>query len=82
MKQTEPKPRVRKRARINDEQGRITKEKIEALLPDNYWVESWVADTEESHFYIHGHDVAGWTLDGYVIPRLASGMIFAVEVTK
>lgn len=29
---------------------------------------------------ITGHDVAGWTLDGYVIPRLASGAIFAREI--
>ena len=30
---------------------------------------------------IEGEDVAGWTLDDYVIPRLASGLIFATEVT-
>jgi hypothetical protein len=29
---------------------------------------------------ITGTDVAGWTLDGYVIPRLASGLIFAKEL--
>ena len=30
--------------------------------------------------WISGHDSAGWTLDGYVIPRLQSGMISAVEI--
>ena len=30
---------------------------------------------------IFGTDSAGWTLDDYVIPRLASGMIYATEVT-
>lgn len=29
---------------------------------------------------IIGEDNAGWTLDGYVIPRLASGLIFATEI--
>jgi hypothetical protein len=29
---------------------------------------------------IYGHDDAGWTLDGYVLPRLASGLLFATEV--
>lgn len=30
---------------------------------------------------ITGTDNGGWTLDGYVIPRLASGLYFAKEVT-
>jgi hypothetical protein len=29
---------------------------------------------------IRGYDIAGWTLDDYVIPRLASGLIVATEV--
>ncbi len=29
---------------------------------------------------IRGYDIAGWTLDDYVIPRLASGLIVANEV--
>ena len=29
---------------------------------------------------IAGRDVAGWTLDAYVIPRLASGLYFATEI--
>lgn len=31
---------------------------------------------------IGGVDKAGWTLDDYVIPRLASGLHFAKEVTR
>jgi hypothetical protein len=33
------------------------------------------------HILIEGYDRAGWTLDGYVIPRLGSGLIFAKEVS-
>lgn len=29
---------------------------------------------------VTGHDHAGWTLDGYVLPRLASGLLFGREV--
>lgn len=56
---------------------RLTVEQLERYLPDNYRV---IGGTAE-HYTIAGHDVAGWTLDGYVIPRLASGLIFAHEVT-
>lgn len=31
---------------------------------------------------ISGVDRAGWTLDGYVIPRLASGLHFAREISR
>ena len=40
----------------------------------------WKAITDHEKIVVFGHDNAGWTLDGYVIPRLASGMIFAQEV--
>ena len=52
-------------------------ERVRALLPDNYKV-AYNSLTEQ--FMITGKDVAGWTLDSYVIPRLASGLIFAEEV--
>jgi hypothetical protein len=29
---------------------------------------------------VGGYDVAGWTLDGYVLPRLASGLYFGCEL--
>ncbi len=44
-------------------------------LPENY-----SAVQLDREIVILGRDVAGWTLDGYVIPRLASGLIFAEEV--
>lgn len=31
---------------------------------------------------IQGRDVAGWTLDEYVLPRLASGLYFGGEITE
>lgn len=40
-----------------------------------------VPDGEPKIVYvIEGRDVAGWTLGGYVIPRYASGLIWAEEV--
>lgn len=52
-------------------------DRVEAYLPDNYQV------TEESSdsCVIRGEDRAGWTLDGYVLPRLQSGLIWGEEVT-
>lgn len=34
----------------------------------------------EEHVLIEGEDSAGWTLHDYVIPRLASSVIPAVEL--
>jgi len=50
---------------------------VRALLPGNYKV-GYNSLTKQ--FMITGKDVAGWTMDDYVIPRLASGLIFAEEV--
>jgi hypothetical protein len=49
---------------------------IQAYLPGNYEA---VAQNDGS-ILVYGQDNAGWTLDGYVIPRLASGLHFAREV--
>ena len=60
--------------------------RIEAYLPGNYEVAVVVERTvtgsqsQVIEVEIRGHDVGGWTLDDYVIPRLASGGIVAVEV--
>lgn len=52
-------------------------ETVARYLPSNYQVEG----VDDSGFIrISGTDHAGWTLDGYVIPRLASGLISAKEV--
>lgn len=50
-------------------------EQVQRFLPQNY-----EAAEAEGQIVIFGEDNRGWTLDGYVIPRLASGMIYAVEV--
>jgi hypothetical protein len=51
---------------------------IRAYLPENYKVVA----VHEDHVLIAGQDNAGWTLDGYVLPRLASGLYFGEEVEK
>lgn len=63
---------------------------VAAYMPANYQVaEVELGPSYKSVFsvgvptvyIIAGTDNAGWTLDGYVIPRLASGLIFAQEVS-
>jgi hypothetical protein len=49
---------------------------IERYLPGNYRVTGQVGEWT----YIAGHDVAGWTLQDYVIPRLASGLYHCEEM--
>jgi hypothetical protein len=49
---------------------------ITAYLPSNYRI----LGTVDGQTVIAGRDQAGWTLEGYVIPRLASGLYFATEI--
>jgi hypothetical protein len=49
-----------------------------AYLPANYKV----TGEDDKFVYFAGHDRAGWTLEDYVIPRLASGMHWAEEVPR
>lgn len=67
--------------------GARNRKELEAYLPENYRVgQGFMAPAYEGStrevltFEIEGEDKMGWTLDGYVIPRLASGLIFATEV--
>lgn len=57
-------------------------ERVKRYLPGNYRVAGEGLDEEFGIAYtlVEGTDLAGWTLDGYVIPRLASGLIRCVEV--
>lgn len=57
-------------------------DQIAAYLPDNYRVvgRTPIRGTNTVQILIAGSDVAGWTLDGYVLPRLASGMYYGDEV--
>ncbi len=50
-------------------------ETVQRYLPENY-----TAYQMSGIIRIMGEDVAGWTLDGYVIPRLSSGLIAAREL--
>lgn len=52
-------------------------EGIADYLPRNYRI---VHTSPSEGILIAGEDDHGWTLDGYVIPRLGSGMIVAQEV--
>lgn len=47
---------------------------VAPYLPDNYEV---VGITPGGTTLIGGYDFAGWTLEDYVIPRLASGLHWA-----
>jgi hypothetical protein len=49
---------------------------IAAYLPGNYRI----LGMGERQTVIAGRDHAGWTLEGYVIPRLGSGLYFATEI--
>jgi hypothetical protein len=51
---------------------------IANYLPKRYRVTNVV----DGKTYIEGTDFHGWTLDGYVIPRLSSGMFRCVETTQ
>ena len=53
-------------------------ETVARYLPRNYTVNS--TDIGTGAVLISGTDNAGWTLDGYVLPRLASGMYFGREI--
>jgi hypothetical protein len=51
---------------------------VGAYLPGNYSVTGGT----EGAIIVEGEDDAGWTAEGYVIPRLASGMMYATVIEK
>jgi hypothetical protein len=62
---------------------------IESYLPANYSARvttstddafGRTSDDAAAFIVIEGYDLAGWTLDTYVLPRLASGLIVGREV--
>jgi hypothetical protein len=67
-------------ALVTEEAGKG--DQIAAYMPGNYKVlgRTPIRATNRVVFLIGGRDSCGWTLDDYVIPRLASGMYFAEEV--
>ncbi len=54
-------------------------EQIQAYMPGNYDAVALVFPDDTQFILIVGEDVAGWTMEDYVIPRLASGLHFATE---
>lgn len=58
--------------------------RVSHFLPRNFKARLAIAGTSERGLtyvgIIEGVDSAGWTLDGYIIPRLASGNIFVTEL--
>lgn len=54
---------------------------IEAYMPANYRVLGHFPCGDAAWTLIGGYDEAGWTLEDYIIPRLASGLYWAWEVT-
>lgn len=60
----------------------ITAEKVEQYLPSNYRVVgTQVGEFGHTEVLISGIDVAGWTMDNYIIPRLGSGLYACRETT-
>lgn len=53
----------------------VTLDTVRRYLPGNY-----EAVELDGRFVVFGRDVAGWTLDEYVLPRLQSGLYFGVEI--
>jgi hypothetical protein len=61
-----------------------SRRQLEAYLPGNYEIVHEYISMDDSRkpvcFVIAGEDNAGWTLDDYVLPRLASGLIWGEEI--
>jgi len=58
-----------------------TGKEVAAYLPDNYKITNDETGLYfDGEIFVEGEDVAGWTLDAYVIPRLASGNLVAKEM--
>jgi hypothetical protein len=60
--------------------GARSLEAVQNYLPSNYIARKDDDRTTIAPIIIEGYDRAGWTLDAYVIPRLASGLITAIEI--
>ena len=56
------------------------RKEVESYLPNNYNIIDGALS--EGFFLVAGADFHGWTLEDYVIPRLASGWIRSVEMKQ
>lgn len=61
--------------KLRSEKSPSMLEQVSAYLPRNY-----TASEFGGRIFIKGIDDHGWTLDGYVIPRLGSALISAREI--
>jgi hypothetical protein len=75
----------KRRAIVKLKEEEVWKKRVEDVckyLPHNY--DCSLGDDPDDEYMscivIEGYDDRGWTLDGYVIPRLASGLICAKEI--
>lgn len=50
---------------------------IASYLPSRFKV----VEVKDGKTYIEGEDFLGWTLEGYVIPRLGSGLYFCEVIS-
>lgn len=64
------------RTRYAEVSGARDANELRAYLPDNYKVIA----RNGKRFVIAGSDVAGWTLEDYVEPRLGSGLMGCREI--
>jgi hypothetical protein len=55
---------------------------VEPYLPANYSIVGPVINEGVTGTVIAGFDNAGWTLEDYVLPRAASGLIFGKELVE
>ena len=61
--------------------GARSGDEIRAYLPENYRLDGVAVDDDMREvFVISGVDDAGWGLDTYVCPRLASGLMSCEEI--
>ena len=61
--------------------ARTVRDKIAHYLPSNYAATTVMAPHGPA-VLIFGEDHAGWTMDGYCLPRLASGWYSAQEISE
>lgn len=55
-------------------------DQVPSYLPSNYRITQTGIDEQGEYVLIEGTDHAGWTLGGYVQPRLASGLYSCEEL--
>jgi len=60
----------------------VTARVIERYMPSNYQAFPVLDGNANPAVLIVGRDNAGWTLGDYVLPRLASGLYSAREITQ